>query len=81
MEFGLQFLEVNWIPDHHGYIVDRVNLNIDQARFSYSSISVGFDWAIVVIRSYITGINHKSYGDKYSRYIRKRINRYIKCNL
>ena len=49
IEFGLQFLEANRIPDHHGYIVDRVNLNIDRARFSYSSVSVGFGWAVVVI--------------------------------
>ena len=81
IEFKLQFLEANRIPDHHGYIVDRVNLNIDRARFSYFSVSVGFGWAVVVIRSYVIGINHKSCSDKYSRYIREHINRYIKCNL
>ena len=34
IEFELQFLKVNRIPDHQSYIIDRVNLNVDQVRFS-----------------------------------------------
>ena len=52
IEFGLQFLEANRIPDDHSYIVDRVNLNIDQAQFSYFSVSVesdGLSWRSEVI--------------------------------
>ena len=34
IEFELQFLKVNRILDHQSYIIDQVNLNIDQVRFS-----------------------------------------------
>ena len=34
IEFELQFLKVNRIPDYQSYIIDRVNLNVDQVGFS-----------------------------------------------
>ena len=34
IEFELQFLKVNRIPDHQSYIIDRVNLNVDRVGFS-----------------------------------------------
>ena len=43
------------MPDYQSYIVDRVNLNIDRARFSESSILIESNWGIVAIRSYVTG--------------------------
>ena len=33
IEFELQFLKVNRIPDHQSYIINRVNLNVDRVGF------------------------------------------------
>ena len=39
IKFELLFLECDRIPDHHSYIVDRVNLNIDRVGFCEYFIS------------------------------------------
>ena len=41
---GYNSCNIDRIPDHHSYIVDRVNLNIDRAWFSYFSVSVKPSW-------------------------------------
>ena len=73
IKFKLPFLECDRIPDHHSYIVDRVNLNIDRVGFCEYFISSESGWAIVMIRSYVTGnvtgINRKSCDNQYFRYI------------
>ena len=70
IEFKLQFLKANRIPDHQSYIIDRVNLNIGRVGYCKYFISSESDGAILLIRSHMILCNgHKSYGDQYSCYI------------
>jgi len=53
IEFELQFLKVNRIPDHQSYIIDRVNLNIGRVGYCEYFISSESNEAILLIRSHM----------------------------
>ena len=53
IEFGLQFLKVNWILNHQSYIIDRVNLNISRVGFYKYFISGESNGAILLIQSHM----------------------------
>jgi len=53
IEFELQFLKVNRIPDYQSYIIDRVNLNIGRVGYCEYFISSKSDGAILLIRSHM----------------------------
>jgi len=53
IEFELQFLKVNRMPDHQSYIIDRVNLNIGRVGYYEYFISSESDGAILLIQSHM----------------------------
>jgi len=53
IEFELQFLKVNRIPDHQSYIIDQVNLNIGRVGYCEYFISSESNGAILLIRSHM----------------------------